>query len=246
MPLSGWLLKAHTEANTGVSVILAAILLKLGSYGIIRFVLPLLPVGANYYRSLVILLCIIGIIYCSLATLDQIDIKIVIAYSSIVHQSASTIALVSGTIEGLLAGIYSLISHGLISSGLFLLVGVVYDRYHTRTIKYYRGLIQFMPLYIVALTFFSLANASIPGTSGFVAEFLILLGIMELNPYVVLLSATSIVLVPIYMMAILHRISYGSLSPYLSVMLSDLTTKELHVFFPLILFTIYLGILPQM
>jgi NADH:ubiquinone oxidoreductase subunit 4 (subunit M) len=190
-------------------------------------------------------MCILGIIYSSVACFAQVDMKKIIAYSSIGHMNTATIALFTNDYHGISAGVYFLISHGLISSALFLLIGVLYDRYHTRTIKYYRGLVLIMPVYTVLFLIFSLANVAVPGTSGFISEFLTFLGAMNLNPFIAVSASIAIVLAPAYALWFFHRVSYGSYSTYLTSIYQDVTAKELHLLLPLLFFTFLLGIYPQ-
>nr|YP_009659061.1 NADH dehydrogenase subunit 4 [Chytriomyces confervae]QCQ69059.1 NADH dehydrogenase subunit 4 [Chytriomyces confervae] len=242
----GWLLAAHVEAPTSASVILAAILLKMGSYGLIRYNIPLFPFATEYFRPFVVVLCVLGILYSSIAALSQSDMKIIIAYSSIGHMGTATLGLFSNDYLGIMGSLYFLISHGLISAGLFLLVGVIYDRYHTRNIMYYRGLVQAYPIYVLLLLVFSMANSAVPGTSGFAGEFLSLLGAFNLNPFVAILAALSVVMVPAFMLRLLHSISYGEFTKYMPVVTSDVSAKELAMFLPLVFFTMLLGIYPEM
>jgi len=244
VPFHLWLISAHVEAPTAGSVILAAILLKLGSYGFIRYSIPLFPEASHLLSPFLCSLCIIAIIYTSVACLAQLDLKRVIAYSSIGHMNTSVIGLFSNDYHGISASIYFLISHGLISSALFLLIGVIYDRYHTRTIKYFRGIVMLMPLFTLIFLIFTLANAAIPGTSGFISEFIVFLGIYHMNPLVVF-AASAIILTPCYALWLFHRVSYGSFSNYLASLFQDLTVKEFHLFLPLIFFTFLFGLSPH-
>lgn len=241
----GWLLAAHVEAPTSASVILAAILLKMGSYGLQRYSIPLFPYATEYFRPFVLVICILSIIYSSIAALSQSDMKIIIAYSSIGHMGTATLGLFSNDYQGIQGSIYFLISHGLISAALFLLVGVIYDRYHTRNILYYRGLVQAYPIYVMMLQIFSMANSAIPMSSGFVGEFLALLGAFHYNPFVAIMASQSIVLVPSFMLKLLHSISYGEFTRYMPIITSDLTYKEIMLFLPLLFFTFFLGIYPE-
>lgn len=245
-PVHQWLPEAHVEAPTAASVILAAILLKQGSYGFIRYSIPLFPDASTYFTPLVCTMCIIGIIYSSVACLAQTDMKKIIAYSSIGHMNTATIALFTNDYHGLSAGVYFLISHGLISSALFLLIGVQYDRYHTRTIKYYRGLVMIMPVFTVIFLLFTFANIAVPGTSGFISEFLTFLGAMNLNPFVAISSSIAIVLAPAYALWFFHKVSYGSFTNYLPTIYQDITAKELHLILPLLFFTFLFGIYPSL
>ena len=191
VPLHLWLLVAHTESHTVGSVILAAILLKLGSYGLLRYSLTLFPQATLFFTPLVFTIAIISIFYSSIAALSQIDMKLIIAYSSIGHIGTTVLGLFSQDLLGIQAAVYFMISHGLISSALFFLVGMLYERFHTRTLIYYRGLVQVYPIYVLFLLFFSMANAGFPLTSGFIGEFFALVGIFHYNPFIALMAAFS-------------------------------------------------------
>ena len=244
-PFHIWLQTTHVEAPTPASVILAAIQLKLGTYGFLRYSIPLFPHATIFFRPLVMILCTISVLYSCIAALSQIDLKVIIAYSSQGHCNTGLLALFSNDIQGICAAVYFMISHGLVSSGLFLLVGVLYDRYHTRTIRYYRGLVMIMPLYVLFLLLFSLANVAVPGTAGFIGEFMSFIGLFHMNPFIAFLVSSAIVLAPSYMLWTLHRLSYGAFTPYISLIASDLTRKEFHLFLPQLFFIFYQGLYPQ-
>lgn len=245
VPFHTWLIVTHTESPTVGSVIQAAIQQKMGSYGQIRYCIPLFPSAHLLLQPLILCQCVISIIYTSIAAISQIDIKQIIAYSSIGHQATATQGMYSNEQEGLIGSVYFQISHGQISSALFLLVGVLYDRYHTRTILYYRGQVQIYPIFVTLLMLFSMANSGLPGTSGFVGEFLSLLGLFHLNPFLTLLAGLSVIFVPAFMLPMQHRISYGSFSPYIITITNDLTRKEMNMFLPLQFGTLIQGFLPQ-
>jgi proton-translocating NADH-quinone oxidoreductase chain M len=245
-PFHIWLPLAHTEGNTTASIILAAILLKLGSYGFIRFLLPLFPDASLFFSPLVFILAILSIIYSCIAALSLIDLKQIIAYSSIAHMNVSMIGIFSNNIHGLLGSYIYSISHGLISTGLFLLIGLLYDRYHTRNFIYYRGLILFMPIFTLFLLLFSLFNISIPGTSGFISEFLIYYGSLINNPIITIIITLVSFFLPLYFIYTFHKISYGQLSLYLPTLFNDITIKELHLFIPLIFWIFYIGLNPSL
>ena len=245
LPFHIWLPLAHTEGNTTASVILAAIQLKQGTYGLLRFNLPLFPEATEYFQPFIILQAIQSIIYSCISALSLIDLKQVIAYSSIAHMNVTIIGLFSNNIHGLTGSYCYSISHGLVSAGQFQLVGIQYDRYHTRTIKYYRGLVLIMPMYITIFLIFTLSNQSFPGTFGFVSEFQIYYGSIFMNPIVTIFMVTVSFLQPIYFLWTFHKISYGTFSNYIPTLYTDITTKEINLLMPLLFWIIYLGINPS-
>jgi NADH-quinone oxidoreductase subunit M len=176
MPLHIWLPEAHVEAPTAGSVILAGILLKLGTYGIVRFMIPMFPYAMSYFTPLIFTMCVIAIIYSSLTTIRQIDLKKIIAYSSVAHMNFALLGLFTNNSVGLEGSLYLMLGHGVVSSGLFLCIGILYDRYHTRNILYYGGLAQTMPIFSIFFLIFTLANIGLPGTVNFIGEFLVLVG----------------------------------------------------------------------
>ena len=246
VPLHIWLPEAHVEAPTAASVLLAAILLKLGSYGFIRYSIPLFPYASKIFVPLVMTMSLIGIIYSSLTCLAQWDLKKFIAYSSVGHMNFTTIGLFSNNLHGIKSSIYFLISHGLISSALFLLVGVIYDRFHTRTIRYYGGLVYTMPIFVLFFIFFSLANIALPATSAYISEIYTLIGSFQFNPILTLFASLAIIIGPTYSLWFAHKLAYGSYSKYLSTVYQDLTLKEIHLFIPLIFLTFLFGIKPNL
>lgn len=245
IPMHIWLPEAHVEAPTAASVLLAAILQKQGSYGLLRYCLSLFPIATSTFTPFVITICIIGIIYSSFACLALLDMKKQIAYSSIGHMNIATLAIFTNDQNGINGSIYFLISHGIISSAQFILIGIIYDRYHTRTIKYYRGLVLIMPLFSTFFLIFILANIAVPGTSGFICEFLTFLAAFNQNPFIGIISSIAIVITPAYSLWFYHKIFYGKLSPHLLQVFSDITFKEFIILLPLLIFTIFLGIFPN-
>lgn len=245
IPFHIWLPEAHVESPTAGSVLLAGILLKLGSYGFIRYCISLFGVCSLYFTPLIYTISIIGIIYSLFACLSLWDIKKIIAYSSIAHMNLAILALFTNDIIGIVGGIYFNISHGLISSGLFLLIGVLYDRYHTRTILYFGGFVSIMPIFTLIFTLFTLGNIAFPGSSGFISEFLTFIGIFKDNIFIGLFSCLSIILSPIFSLWILHKICYGNFSNYIPKLYNDLTVKEFNLLFPLILYFIFFGFFPN-
>jgi NADH-quinone oxidoreductase subunit M len=243
-PVHTWLPDAHVEAPTAGSVILAAILLKMGGYGFLRFSLPMFPEASLYFAPLVFALSIVAIIYTSLVALVQEDMKKLIAYSSVAHMGFVTMGLFSLTEQGVQGAIFQMISHGFVSGALFLCVGVVYDRMHTREIAAYGGLVERMPLYAVVFMVFTLANVGLPGTSGFVGEFLTMLGTFGINNWVAAFAAIGTILSAAYALYLYRRIIFGVLEkPALKAML-DLTPREIAILAPLVILTIYYGVHP--
>jgi NADH-quinone oxidoreductase subunit M len=243
-PVHTWLPDAHVEAPTAGSVILAAILLKMGGYGFIRFSLPMFPDASQYFAPLVYALSIVAIIYTSLVALMQDDMKKLIAYSSVAHMGFVTMGLFTMTPQGVQGAMFQMISHGLVSGALFLCVGVIYDRMHTREIAAYGGLVNRMPLYAVALMVFALANVGLPGTSGFVGEFLSLLGAFRANAWVAFFATTGVILSAPYMLWLYSRVMYGPLEKPSLKSITDLSAREVAILAPLMLLVIYYGVLP--
>lgn len=243
-PFHIWLPVAHGESSTGTSVILAAILLKLGTYGFLRYSLPLFPYASQYFLPLVLMLAIISIIYSCLSAFSLLDLKSIIAYSSIAHMNVGVIGIFSNDLHGISGAFLYSISHGLASSGLFLLAGHLYERFHTKTLKYYRGLVLIMPIFITIFFLFSLSNLSFPLSLGFIAEFMILLSTIEFSPFITLITGIVTILLPFYFIWTFQRVSFGSFSNYLPVVLQDTNIKEFHILFPLLFLTVLFGVLP--
>jgi proton-translocating NADH-quinone oxidoreductase chain M len=211
VPAHLWLPEAHVEAPTSGSVLLAGILLKLGTYGFLRFLIPLFPYASIYFSPFVYMLCIIGIVYISLTTLRQIDLKKIIAYSSIAHMNFAVLGIFSFNLQGIEGSLFLMISHGIVSSALFICVGILYDRYHTRILAYYGGIAYNMPLFSFFFFLFTLANLSLPGTSSFIGEFLIILGIFQTNTFVTCMASLTIVIGAIYSIWLFNRLVFGPL-----------------------------------
>ena len=245
IPLHLWLPEAHVEAPTPGSVILAGVLLKLGTYGFIRFLLPLFPEASLYFSPLVYSVSLIGVIYASFTAIRQSDFKRIVAYTSIAHMNLVVIGIFSFNYVGLEGAILQSISHGFVASALFLIIGVVYERYKTRLVKYYGGLVSVMPMFTIIFLFFTIANISFPGTSSFVGELLILIGAFSINTTITFFAAFSVIIGGAYALWLFNRISFGNLKNQYTVLFSDLTKRELVIFLPLILGTLILGLYPR-
>jgi NADH-quinone oxidoreductase subunit M len=243
-PVHTWLPDAHVEAPTAGSVILAGILLKMGGYGFLRFSIPMFPIASAEFAPLIFALSVIAIIYTSLVALAQEDAKKLIAYSSVAHMGFVTIGVFTLTIQGLQGGIFQMLSHGIVSGALFLCVGVIYDRMHTREIAAYGGLADRMPLYAFCFMVFTLANVGLPGTSGFVGEFLSLLGAFRINTWVAFLAATGVILSAAYALWLYGRVMFGKLEKPALKYITDLTWREVAVMAPLVVLTIIFGFYP--
>ena len=243
-PVHTWLPDAHVEAPTAGSVILAGILLKMGGYGFIRFSLPMFPEASAYFAPLVFALSIVAIIYTSLVALVQEDMKKLIAYSSVAHMGFVTMGLFSMTTQGVQGAVFQMVSHGLVSAALFLCVGVLYDRLHTRDIAAYGGLVARMPLYAAVFMIFTLANVGLPGTSGFIGEFLTLLGTFRINSWVAFLATTGVILSVAYALYLYRRVIFGVLDKPSLAPIRDLSWREATLFAPLAALTIFFGVYP--
>lgn len=245
VPFHIWLPEAHVEAPTPGSVILAGILLKLGGYGMLRFLIPVLPDATEYYLPLVLAISAISVVYSSLTTLRQIDMKKIIAYSSVAHMNLGVLGLFSLNVQGIEGSLFLMVGHGIVSSTLFLLVGTLYDRYNTRLIRYYGGLTQVMPAFSAFFLFFSLANMGLPGTSNFVGEILIFLGLIKRSPLSAFIAAWGMVLGAAYSLWLHNRLNFGSLKHKYAYTFSDMTRLELAVSLFMCLLSIVLGIYPK-
>jgi proton-translocating NADH-quinone oxidoreductase chain M len=246
IPVHLWLPEAHVEAPTAGSVILAGVLLKLGTYGFIRFSLPLFPQASFFFTPLVYTIAAMGIIYTSFTAIRQTDFKRIIAYTSIAHMNLVILGIFSFNTVGIEGAILQSLSHGFVASALFLVIGVVYDRYRTRIIQYYGGLASIMPLYVSVFLFFTLANISFPGTSSFVGEFFILVGSFKVNTSITFLGATGVIIGGAYSLWLFNRIAYGNLKTQYTTIFLDLSPRELLIFLPLILGTIVVGVYPNL
>jgi len=243
-PVHTWLPDAHVEAPTAGSVILAAILLKMGGYGFLRFSLPMFPLASAYFAPLVFALSVMAIIYTSLVALMQEDMKKLIAYSSVAHMGFVTMGIFAMNAEGVQGALFLMLSHGLVSGALFLCVGVVYDRMHTREIDAYGGLVNNMPKYAVAFMVFTMANVGLPGTSGFIGEFLTLLGVFKVNTWVALFATTGLILSAAYALWLYRKVIFGALTKENLKGLLDLSNREKAILYPLIALVIFFGVYP--
>jgi len=245
IPVHLWLPEAHVEAPTAGSVILAGVLLKLGTYGFIRFLLPLFPEACFYFSPFVYSLSALGIVYTSFTAIRQTDFKRIIAYTSIAHMNLVMLGIFSFNTIGIEGAILQSLSHGFVASSLFLIIGIVYDRHHTRIVKYYGGLVHVMPLYSFIFLFFTMANIGLPGTSSFIGEFLILVGSFKTNTSITFLGATGMVIGGCYSLWLFNRIIYGNLKTQYFNEFIDINKREFLTFFPLIIGTIFMGLLPN-
>ncbi len=243
-PVHTWLPDAHVEAPTAGSVILAGVLLKMGAYGFLRFSVPILPLATDFFTPMIYALSIVAIIYTSLVALAQEDMKKLIAYSSVAHMGFVTIGIFTLTHQGVQGAVAQMLSHGFVSAALFLCVGVVYDRIHSRDIETYGGLVERMPRYAVVFMVFMLASVGLPGTSGFVGEFLVLVGAFQVNTWVALLATTGIILGAAYMLYLYRRVILGRLEKEHLKSILDLNAREVLVFAPLVVVTVWMGVWP--
>ena len=243
-PVHTWLPDAHVEAPTAGSVILAGVLLKMGGYGFLRFSIPMLPEATEFFTPMVFWLSVIAIIYTSLVALVQEDMKKLIAYSSVAHMGFVTLGLFTMTAQGIEGGIFQMLSHGLISAALFLCVGVVYDRLHTRDINRYGGIVKNMPRYATVFMIFMLGSVGLPGTSGFVGEFLSLLGAFQVDSTVAVFATTGLVLGAAYMLLLYRKVVFGPQNNEDAAKMTDISPREFGILLPLAVLVIYLGVFP--
>ena len=245
IPIHLWLPEAHVEAPTAGSVLLAGILLKLGTYGFIRFSLPLFPKASFFFAPLVYTIAAVGIIYTSFTAIRQTDFKRIIAYTSIAHMNLVILGIFSFNCIGVEGAIFQSLSHGFVASSLFLIISIVYDKYKTRLVQYYGGLASVMPIYILVFLIFTMANIGLPGTSSFVGEFLILTGSFKVNSSITFLGATTMVIGGNYSLWLFNRISYGNLKIQYTKKFLDLSLQEFLIFLPLLVGTFVTGVYPN-
>lgn len=230
------------EAPVAGSVLLAGVLIKLGSYGIIRYLVGLTPVACEYFAPIMYTLSILGIIYASITTIRQTDLKRIIAYSSVGHMGIVTIGIFTMNVEGIEGSIYLQIGHGIVSSGLFIVVTQLYERYHTRIVKYYRGVAMTMPLYSMVFMILTMSNIGVPGTSNYIGEIMAIAGAMEENGVVAVMAALGMILSAAYGLFLYNRVCFGGISAYMTEAPRDLTRREMYVVGPLAVMAIVLGV----
>lgn len=245
-PVHTWLPDAHVQAPTAGSVILAGVLLKLGAYGFIRFSLPMLPEASAYFAPYIFGFSVVAVVYTSLVALMQEDMKKLIAYSSVAHMGFVTIGIFTFNIQGIEGALFQMLSHGLVSAALFLCVGVLYDRMHTKKIDDYGGVVEPMPRFAFIFLLFTMASIGLPGTSGFVGEILVLVGIFKVNTFVTFLAATGVVLGAAYMLWLVARVVFGPLSRDKIKKLKDLDRREVFMFLPVALLVVLFGVYPNL
>lgn len=244
LPVHIWLPEAHVEAPTAGSVILAGVLLKLGVYGIIRFMIPMFPYAMDYFTPMVFTMCVIGIIYSAATTIRQIDLKKIIAYSSVAHMNFALLGLFTNNSQGIEGSLFFMLGHGVVSSALFLCIGILYDRYHTRNILYYGGLVQVMPIFSIFFLIFTLANLGLPGLVNFVGEFLVLVGTWKVNTTVIFLASIGMILGAVYAIWLYNRLIFGQIRFYSLQKFVDINRREFFVLLPLLFMTFFMGIYP--
>nr|YP_011017031.1 NADH dehydrogenase subunit 4 [Gracilaria hainanensis]WQB61709.1 NADH dehydrogenase subunit 4 [Gracilaria hainanensis] len=244
IPFHIWLPEAHAEAPTAGSVILAGILLKMGGYGFLRFSIPMFPEASIYFTPLIFTLSIVAILYASLTTLRQVDLKKIIAYSSVSHMGFVTIGIFSLNLQGIEGSILLMLSHGLVSSALFLCVGILYDRYKTRILKYYSGLMQVMPIFGIFFLFFTFANLGFPGTSSFIGELLVLVGAFQINRILTFFASIGMILGAAYSIWLFNRINFGVLRTQYFNSFQDVSRREFWILLPLAFLILWMGVYP--
>ncbi|MBN8890670.1 MAG: NADH-quinone oxidoreductase subunit M [Rhodospirillales bacterium 70-18] len=244
-PVHTWLPDAHVEAPTAGSVILAGVLLKMGAYGFLRFSVPMLPLASAYFAPFIYTLSVVAVIYTSLVALAQTDMKKLIAYSSVAHMGVVTIGIFTINMQGVSGALFQMLSHGVVSAALFLCVGVIYDRMHTREIARYGGLASRMPAYAFTFMLFTMASVGLPGTAGFVGEVLVLIGAFKVSFWLALLGSMGMILGAAYMLYLYRRVVFGRLTKDELKSILDLSPREIAVFAPLIILTLWMGIYPS-
>jgi NADH-quinone oxidoreductase subunit M len=245
-PVHTWLPDAHVEAPTAGSVVLAAILLKMGGYGFLRFSLPMFPDASHYFTPFVFTLSVIAIVWASLVAFRQLDMKKLIAYSSVAHMGFVTLGIFSGNMQGVQGAIFQMLSHGIISGALFLCVGVVYDRMHTREIAFYGGLVNRMPVYAAIFLLFTMGNVGLPGTSGFPGEILTMLGAFQANAWFAAVAALGVILSAAYALTLYRKVALGTIENPKLDGITDIDAREWVLFVPLIIATLVMGFAPSL
>jgi NADH-quinone oxidoreductase subunit M len=244
-PVHTWLPDAHVEAPTAASVVLAAILLKMGGYGFLRFSLPMFPDASHYFTPLVFVLSVVAIVYASLVAFRQLDMKKLIAYSSVAHMGFVTMGIFAGNEQGIQGAIFQMLSHGVISGALFLCVGVVYDRMHTREIAFYGGLVHRMPVYAAIFLLFTMGNVGLPGTSGFPGEILTMVGAFQINAWVAAGAALGVIFSAAYALTLYRKVAFGVIENPKLDGIQDLDAREWVTFVPLVIATLFMGLAPS-
>jgi len=244
-PVHTWLPDAHVEAPTAGSVILAGVLLKMGAYGFLRFSVPMLPDAAVAFAPIIFVMSVVAVVYTSLVALAQTDMKKLIAYSSVAHMGIVTIGIFTFNAQGIQGALFQMLSHGVVAGALFLCVGVVYDRIHTREIARYGGLANRMPAYALVFMLFTMASVGLPGTAGFAGEALVLIGSFKVNFWLSMLGGTGMILGAVYMLYLYRRIIFGALTKADLLDILDLSPREILTFAPLVILTLWMGVYPS-